>query len=137
MLDTNILRGAEARSGIVQIPGGTFRMGSEHHYAEEAPAHTVTVDDFWIDPTPVTNRQFRAFVEATGHVTFAEIAPDPKDYSGALPHMLTHVAVMGLIRASGLPCYLRRATCFPGRSASYVGTRWQEKQSCPSRRSTG
>jgi formylglycine-generating enzyme required for sulfatase activity len=27
-------------------------------------------------------------VEATGHVTFAEIAPDPKDYPGALPHML-------------------------------------------------
>jgi formylglycine-generating enzyme required for sulfatase activity len=36
----------------------------------------------------VTNREFRRFVEATGHVTFAEIAPDPKDYPGALPHML-------------------------------------------------
>ena len=32
--------------------------------------------------------QFREFVEATGYVTFAEIAPDPKDYPGALPHML-------------------------------------------------
>ena len=41
-----------------------------------------------MDRTLVTNRQFRAFVEATGHVTFAEIAPDPKDYPGALPHML-------------------------------------------------
>jgi formylglycine-generating enzyme required for sulfatase activity len=38
--------------------------------------------------TPVTNRQFQAFVAATGHVTLAEIAPDPKDYPGALPHML-------------------------------------------------
>ena len=47
-----------------------------------------TVDAFWIDRTPVTNRQFKAFVSATGHVTFAEIAPDPKDYPGALPHML-------------------------------------------------
>ena len=27
-------------------------------------------------------------MKATGHVTFAEIAPDPKDYPGALPHML-------------------------------------------------
>ena len=35
----------------------------------------------------MTNRQFRKFVKATGHVTFAEIAPDPKDYPGALPHM--------------------------------------------------
>jgi formylglycine-generating enzyme len=46
MLDTNILRGAAAQSGMVQIPGGTFRMGSDRHYAEEAPAHNVTVDGF-------------------------------------------------------------------------------------------
>ena len=63
-------------------------MGSDRHYPEEAPVHCVTVSPFWIDRTPVTNRQFREFVKATGHVTFAEIAPDPKDYPGALPHML-------------------------------------------------
>jgi sulfatase modifying factor 1 len=49
--------------------------------------HRVTVDGFWMDRTPVTNAQFRAFV-ATGHVTFAEMPPDPKDYPGALPQML-------------------------------------------------
>jgi formylglycine-generating enzyme len=54
-------------------------MGSDDHYAEEAPVHRVTVDPFWIDRTPVTNRQFRDFVRATGHVSFAEIAPDPGD----------------------------------------------------------
>jgi formylglycine-generating enzyme len=70
------------------IPGGTFRMGSDKHYPEEAPVHRVTVDGFWMDRAPVTNRQFREFVKATGHVTFAEILPDPKDYPGALPHML-------------------------------------------------
>ena len=63
-------------------------MGSDRHYPEEAPVHRVTVDGFWIDRTPVTNRQFRDFVRATGHVTFAEKRPDPKDYPGALPHML-------------------------------------------------
>jgi sulfatase modifying factor 1 len=73
---------------MVLIPGGTFRMGSDKHYPEEAPTHRVTVDGFWIDRTPVTNRQFRKFVNATGYVTFAEIKPDPKDYPGALPHML-------------------------------------------------
>ena len=73
---------------MLYVPGGTFRMGSDRHYPEEAPIHRVTVDGFWIDRTPVTNRQFRQFVEATGHVTFAETAPDPKDYPGALPHML-------------------------------------------------
>ncbi len=73
---------------MVLIPGGTFRMGSDRHYPEEAPVHRVTVAPFRIDRTPVTNRQFRRFVEATGYVTVAEIPPDPKDYPGALPHML-------------------------------------------------
>ena len=75
-------------TGMVRIPGGTFRMGSDRHYPEEAPSHRVTVDGFWIDRTPVTNRQFTRFVIETGHKTFAEIPPDPKDYPGALPHML-------------------------------------------------
>lgn len=70
------------------IKGGTFAMGSDHHYAEERPAHAVTVAGFRIDVTPVTNGQFRAFVEATGHVTLAEVAPDPRDYPGAPPSML-------------------------------------------------
>ncbi len=73
---------------MVQIAGGTFRMGSNDHYVEEAPVHRVTVDDFWMDRTPVTNEQFRRFVSATGYVTYAEIPPDPKDYPGALEHML-------------------------------------------------
>jgi sulfatase modifying factor 1 len=81
--------GARAKTAdMVRIPGGPFRMGSDRHYPEEAPAHRVTVDGFWIDAGPVTNRQFRAFVEATGHVTFAELAPDPRDYPGARPEML-------------------------------------------------
>lgn len=76
------------RDDMVWIPGGTFRMGSDSHYPEEAPVHRVAVDGFWMDRTPVTNRQFKKFVKETGHVTFAEIPPDPKDYPGALPHML-------------------------------------------------
>src|SRR5215510_14685707 len=76
-----------ARAGMIRLAGGTFRMGSERHYPEEAPVHRVSVDAFWMDPTPVTNRQFKDFVKATGHVT-CEIKPDPKDYPGALPHML-------------------------------------------------
>ena len=74
--------------GMIWIPGGTFRMGSDKHYPEEAPVHRVTVDGFFIDRTPVTNRQFKEFVRATGHVTVAEIVPDARDYPGALPEML-------------------------------------------------
>ena len=66
---------SQADDGMVYVPGGTFRMGSDRHYSEEAPVHRVTVDEFWIDRTPVTNRQFREFINATGYVTFAELTP--------------------------------------------------------------
>lgn len=82
------VRFERAPPNMIFIPGGTFRMGSDKHYPEEAPVHRVTVDAFCIDRTPVTNRQFRQFVRETGHVTVAEIPPDPKNYPGALPHML-------------------------------------------------
>lgn len=74
--------------GMVGLPGGAFLMGSDHHYPEEAPAHRVRVDGFRIDPMPVTNRQFRNFVKATGYVTTAEQPIDPANYPGARPEML-------------------------------------------------
>src|SRR6516225_2948343 len=73
---------------MIYIPGGEFTMGSDHHYAEEKPAHRVKVHGFWMDNAPVTNAEFKRFVKEAGHVTFAEIDPDPKDYPGALPHLL-------------------------------------------------
>jgi formylglycine-generating enzyme required for sulfatase activity len=73
--------------GMIRIEGGEFMMGSDCHYPEEGPRHPVKVEGFWIDKCLVTNAEFAEFVEATGHVTGAEIAPDPKDYPGALPEM--------------------------------------------------
>ncbi|WP_066557728.1 formylglycine-generating enzyme family protein [Croceicoccus bisphenolivorans] len=70
---------------MIRLPGGIFTMGSTAFYPEERPLRRVKVDPFWIDATPVTNRQFAEFVAATGHVTFAEIPPDPKDYPGMDP----------------------------------------------------
>ncbi len=76
------------------IPGGTFLMGSNDHYPEEAPAHRVSVNGFWIDRHTVTNAQFQRFVEATGHVTLAERPANPADYPGAKPEMLVPSSVM-------------------------------------------
>lgn len=73
--------------GMRLIEGGTFTMGSLTGYPEEAPLRRVRVDSFRIDETPVTSREFARFVAATGHVTTAEIAPDPKDYPGMPPEM--------------------------------------------------
>lgn len=69
-------------------------MGSDHHYPEEAPAHKVSVDGFWIDTHCVTNDDFARFVASTGHVTLAERAADPADYPGADPAMLVPASVV-------------------------------------------
>lgn len=73
---------------MVWIPGGTFLMGSDAHYPEEAPAHAVTVDGFWMDRYTVTNAQFQRFVEETDYVTVAERPLNPQDYPDALPELL-------------------------------------------------
>lgn len=67
---------------LVQVPGGSFRMGSTSFYPEEAPIHTATVGAFGIERHPVTNAQFAEFVDATGYVTVAEKPLDPALYPG-------------------------------------------------------
>ena len=74
--------------GMAWIPGGEFLMGSDAHYPEEAPAHRVSVNGFWIEPYAVTNADYQRFVEETGYVTLAERHANPADYPGAKPEML-------------------------------------------------
>lgn len=69
-------------------------MGSDHHYEEEAPAHKVAVDGFWIDKYLVTNAQFQKFVKATGYVTLAERPANPDDYPGADPALLQPASIV-------------------------------------------
>jgi formylglycine-generating enzyme required for sulfatase activity len=83
-----------SRRDMVLIPGGTFVMGSDHHYPEEAPAHEVDVDGFSIDRYPVTNDQYAEFVRATRYTTVAERDQDPDLYPGAPPHLLRPSSVV-------------------------------------------
>jgi formylglycine-generating enzyme required for sulfatase activity len=86
--------------GIVQhpemtwIPGRTFMMGSDAHYPEEAPTHSVRVSGFWMDRTVVTNADFARFIAKTGYVTLAERPLDPAQYPDALPEMLVPGALV-------------------------------------------
>jgi formylglycine-generating enzyme required for sulfatase activity len=75
-------------SDMVRLEGGTFRMGSEAHYREEAAVRTVTVGPFLIGRTEVTNAEFGAFVDATGYVTTAERRLDPADRPNWPPELL-------------------------------------------------
>ena len=54
---------------LVAVPGGKFIMGGDN---EDNPVHEVTVSDFWIYSTKVTNAQYASCVVA-GHCT----PPDP------------------------------------------------------------
>ncbi len=59
---------------MIHIKGGVFRMGSQGFGEFESPVHAVTLSDFLLDETPVTNASFGAFVARTGYVTTAEKA---------------------------------------------------------------
>jgi len=52
---------------MVLIPAGDFIMGSNEGKENQRPAHTVYVDAFYIDRYPVTNEEYKRFVDATGH----------------------------------------------------------------------
>ena len=88
---------------MVRLEGGVFPMGSESFYPEERPVRQVQVGPFLIDEAPVTNREFARFVEETGFTTFAEIAPDPKDY----PEMDPALAVPGSLVFQRTPAPVR------------------------------
>jgi len=89
---------AQAPEGMVWIPGGEFSMGSDHRSEslcglpgitnDAVPIHRVYVDPFWMDATEVTNAQYKAFVEATGYVTVAEIKPTAEEFPNAPPENL-------------------------------------------------
>lgn len=78
----------DPKAGMVAVPGGTFRMGSNRHFPEERPERQATVNPFLIDRHEVTNAQFAAFVAATGYVTVAERPVDVAKYPGASPDLL-------------------------------------------------
>ena len=67
---------------LIDLPGGTFTMGSTAFYPDESPVHTATVAAFAIERHPVTNAQYAEFVADTGYVTVAERPMDPAQYPG-------------------------------------------------------
>ncbi len=55
--------------GLVHVPAGVVLLGED---GEGRPGRSVKVAEFWIERHEVTNRQFAAFVAATGYKTQAE-----------------------------------------------------------------
>lgn len=57
--------------GMVHVPAGPFRFGQK--------GDEVSLGEFWIDLTPVTNKQYAAFVAATGRRNPNHWGPDGHD----------------------------------------------------------
>ncbi|MED5565439.1 MAG: formylglycine-generating enzyme family protein [Pseudomonadota bacterium] len=68
----------------MELPAGTFTMGSYPAYSEEGPPRAVKVSAFDIDATEVTNAEFARFVKATGYVTDAERLQPGFEQSGGV-----------------------------------------------------
>ncbi len=50
---------------MLPVPGGVFTMGDDQsEYENEKPAHQVQISPFHLAETPVTNQQYRLFLEA-------------------------------------------------------------------------
>ena len=79
--------------GMVWVPAGQFQMG-DTTYPEEGPVRSTRVDGFWMDRTEVTNDEFAAFVQATGYVTVAERAWEPKQAADLPPELRAPGAVV-------------------------------------------
>ena len=63
MVQTEIEIDAPPFVETVHVPAGDFLMGSDTGAEAEKPEHTVTLDDFWIMKTEVTNEQYARCVK--------------------------------------------------------------------------
>ena len=70
--DVRVIMPGGAKIEQVFVPAGSFNMGDDQGEVNERPIHEVMIDEFWLDKTEVTNDQFNAFVNDTGHITTAE-----------------------------------------------------------------
>jgi formylglycine-generating enzyme required for sulfatase activity len=52
---------------MVQIDAGEFLMGDDEGSREEMPQRTVLLNGFLIDKHPVTNQEYKMFVDVAGH----------------------------------------------------------------------
>ncbi len=64
--------GAVPKPEMIFIPAGEFLMGSDPGkdkgaFDNEPPQHTLYLPEYYLAKTPVTNAQYAAFVQATGH----------------------------------------------------------------------
>jgi formylglycine-generating enzyme required for sulfatase activity len=81
---------------MILIPAGEFLMGSDPQQDEDAeddeqPQHRLSLPDYYLAKTPVTNAQYSAFVQATDHER-PQHWGDGKIPSGKADHPVAYVS---------------------------------------------
>ncbi|WP_253469213.1 formylglycine-generating enzyme family protein [Paenarthrobacter sp. A20] len=97
---------ASKETNDVGIPAGTFAMGDpfgEGYEADgESPVHHVSISGFRISATTVSNEDFAAFVDATGHRTDSETFG-----TSAVFHLAVRAATQDILnRVNNVPWWL-------------------------------
>ena len=67
LLFSEVVFGQSKYPEMVQIKGGTFKMGSTNPNEDATPIHNVTLSDFYISKYEVTVEQYKHFCKETGH----------------------------------------------------------------------
>jgi len=116
-------------AGMVQLEGGTFRMGTDTANGfpadGEGPVREITLDPFFIDIHPVTNRRFREFVEATRYKTEAEKFRWSFVFEGDIPRKDYARLVKDTVRGAEWWCRVDGANWkHPEGPDSVIKTRW-------------
>jgi len=62
---------------LVYVPAALYTLG-DYHKDNEQPVHTVRLSAFWIGKDPVTNRQYRRFLETNPEFREPQYWRDPK-----------------------------------------------------------
>lgn len=89
---TSTTRYEKAPEGMVKIPGGTFKFHSTHgddfiSYPDYNQDSTYTMPDYYMDKYPVTNKEFKKFIDATHY--------QPLDTNNFLKHWINGIIPAG------------------------------------------
>lgn len=114
---------------MVRLEGGTFRMGTDNPAGfpadGEGPVREVTLDPFYIDIAPVTNRKFREFIDATHYKTEAERFCWSFVFEGDIPRKDYARLVKDTVRGAEWWCQVEGANWKrPEGRDSGIKTRW-------------
>ena len=113
---------SDQRGQMVFIPAGTYRVGSESFYPEEAPIRSIQLQSFVIDVAPVTNAEFARFVADTGYWSIdnatlgidAEVLITPMPMTGGITDPDDpRVARRDIAKSCGLGRVVRRRPLTP------------------------